>query len=364
MSFPNPNENVGGVLQSNAQQWRAYLMGVMRNMGIDPSRNVYANQAIERAPEAQWLAQMMNVGDTGIQDFGRQWVNARLGQGGQYGGVDLSRGGMTNWLQGAMANNDPNNLQYKMFNTGNPETDYANLGSARGIMQGGYSPMAQRAEQQTLSDWYMKALGQMQQAGVGTPTNLLDYFYGRANAGQGTPSGATPGAPPGAPPPATTPPATTPPGTTPPGVTPPGTTPPGPQYGQPPTPAAPAAAGVTNWQQLLDRYRADQRNWGTEGYRPNPGAFQIGGISYNPAQDVVRDWQGMSASGRTTNRGNFMGQFLQYLQLLMNQRARGGNTALGFGANATDEELARIAAQRMGRHAVGTTGMTVRSGAA
>jgi hypothetical protein len=186
------NENLGGVLQSNAAQWRAYLSNLMQQRGIDPGRNIYAAQALNRAPEAQWMAQAMNVGDTGIQDFGDQWVNARFNGGGNYGGVDLSRGGMTNWLQGAMATTDRSSPQFKMFNTGDPDADYANLRSAMGIVQGGYSPMAQQAEQRALGDWYNRALGQMQQAGPGTPTNLLNYYYGRQDPGAPTPSGAAP----------------------------------------------------------------------------------------------------------------------------------------------------------------------------
>jgi hypothetical protein len=362
-------EGLSGLLQSNATQWRAYLTGLMRQMGVDPSRNIYAAQSLNRAPEAQWLAQAMNTGEGGIQDFAKQWVNARIGQGGQYGGVDLSRQGMSNWVQGALKNNDPTSQTYKMFNTGDPETDYANLGSAMGIVQGGYSPMAQRAEQKALADWYMTAINQMQGAGVGTPTNLLDYYFGRANAGAPPPQGATPGAPPGAPtynpnPTPTTPPATTPPATTPPAGTPPAGTPPAgtPPAGTPPG-AAPAAQSITNWQQLLNKFRGDQRNWGTEGYRPNPGAFTIGGFSYDPNQDQVRDWRNMggSDSGGLTQRGNFMGQFLYYLQLLMNQRNNQGNTALGITRQTTDDELARIAAQRMGRNAVGSSGFTIRT---
>src|SRR6185295_10558793 len=114
------NEGLGGLLQGNANQWRAYLSGLMRNQGIDPSRNIYAAQILQRAPEAQWLGQAMNVRDTGMEDFAKQWVNARFNGGGTYDGVDLSRGGTSNYLQGALANNDPNSLQYQMFNSGDP----------------------------------------------------------------------------------------------------------------------------------------------------------------------------------------------------------------------------------------------------
>lgn len=392
------NENLGGVLQSNAAQWRAYLSNLMQQRGIDPGRNIYAAQAINRAPEAQWLAQAMNVGDTGIQDFGEQWVNARFNGGGNYGGVDLSRQGMTNWLQGALSTTDRSSPQYKMFNSGDPDADYANLRSAMGIAQGGYSPMAQQAEQKALGDWYSRALGQMQQAGPDTPTNLLNYYYGRQDPGAPLPSGAaplgsvpsgsantppgtaattSPGLPPvnpnlttfqstpghpweavnGTTQPATTPAATTPPPSRNVYATPQPTTTPPTGYGSG-TPAPAATNAITSWTDLLNKYKSDQRNWGTEGFRPNPGAFNIGGVSYDPTKDTVSGFNNMSGSGRTTNRGNMMGQFLYYLNLLRTQRDGAGNRELGITRATTDDQLARIAAQRMGKNAVGSTGMT------
>ena len=402
----------------------------------------------------------MNVRDTGMEDFAKQWVNARFNGGGTYDGVDLSRGGTSNYLQGALANNDPNSLQYQMFNSGDPEADYANLGSAMGIMQGGYSPMARAASQRTLGNWYEQALSQMQAAGPGTPTNLLNYYYNRQDAGPGTPQGAAPLGP--VPPGTAGQPAATASGQTtataaqtqeqqlaarnaaqagqasqPPGIGnttlgrpasagievtnipgQPGYDPnkpvsyngvnpnmttfpstptnrwepsnqgtgqqspttvntnypalPGP--GQPgywagpttkpiagpgqPGYAQPATGAITSWTQLLDKYKADQRNWGTQGFRPNPGAFSIGGISYDPAQDQVTGYNNMSGSGRVTNRGNMMGQFLYYLNLLRTQRDNNGNAALGITRATTDDQLARIAAQRMGKNAIGSTGMT------
>lgn len=361
------NEGLGGLLQGNANQWRAYLSGLMRQQGIDPSRNIYAAQILQRAPEAQWLGQAMNVRDTGMEDYARQWVNARFGSGGNYGGVDLSRQGMSNWLTGALASNDPNNAQYKMFNSGDPEADYANLGSAMGVIQGGYSPMARAAEQRTLGNWYERALSQMQAAGPGTPTNLLNYFYGRQDAGPGTPQGAQPlgAVPPGSAGAAA------------------GTT----NYANPGAQTAAEAAALaarnaaqagqaqqpagigntvlggqaaaTNWADLLNRYRGDQRNWGTEGYRPTPAAFNIGGISYDPTQDQVTGYNNMSGSGRVTNRGNFMGQFLYYLDLLRRQRDGAGNAALGITRATSDNQLAAIAAQRLKQNAVGSTGVTI-----
>jgi hypothetical protein len=387
----------------------------MRQQGIDPSRNIYAAQILQRAPESQWLAQAANVQDTGMEDFAKQWINARFNGGGSYGGVDLSRQGTTNYLQGALQNNDPNSLQYQMFNSGDPEADYANLGSAMGIMQGGYSPMARAASQRTLGNWYERALGQMQAAGPGTPTNLLNYYYGRQDAGPGSPAGA---APLGAVPPgqagqaANTAAQTTayasqtpaqqaqtlaqqnaaqagqayqPPGIgntvlggqTTPGLPPvnpnlttfpstptnrweptTGTTPPsGYGSGTPTQPGQPGQQGaVTSWTQLLDKYKADQRNWGTRGFRPNPGAFNIGGISYDPTKDAVTGFNNMSGSGRVTNRGNMMGQFLYYLNLLRTQRDGAGNRALGITRATTDDQLAQIAKQRMSQNAIGSTG--------
>jgi hypothetical protein len=122
------------------------------------------------------------------------------------------------------------------------------------------------------------------------------------------------------------------------------------------TPAATAA--ITNWKQLLDKYRSDQRSWGTRGFRPNPGAFSIGGITYNPAADQVTGYNNMSGQGRVTNRGNFMGQFLYTLQQLMDQRNRGGNAAIGLTQGMTDDQVARLAWQRLQGRAIGSTGVT------
>jgi hypothetical protein len=126
----------------------------------------------------------------------------------------------------------------------------------------------------------------------------------------------------------------------------------------PPAGTPGATAAITNWKQLLDTYRGDQRNWGTRGFRPNPGAFNIGGISYNPAADQVTGYNNMSGSGRVTNRGNMMGQFLYTLQQLMDQRNRGGNAAIGLTQNMTDDQVARLAWQRLQSRAIGSTGFT------
>jgi hypothetical protein len=124
------------------------------------------------------------------------------------------------------------------------------------------------------------------------------------------------------------------------------------------TPTTPGAGAITNWKQLLDQYRADERNWGTRGYRPTPAAFSIGGLSYDPSQDQVTGYNNMSGQGRVTNRGNFMGQYLRYLDILMKQRDGEGNRELGITRATTDQQLAQIAAQRMGRNAIGSTGFT------
>ena len=56
-----------------------------------------------------------------------------------------------------------------------------------------------------------------------------------------------------------------------------------------------------------------------------------------------------------------MGQFMYYLQLLMNQRNGTGNKQLGITRATTDDQLARIAADRMGKNAVGSLGFTIRT---
>jgi hypothetical protein len=53
-----------------------------------------------------------------------------------------------------------------------------------------------------------------------------------------------------------------------------------------------------------------------------------------------------------------MSQFLYSLRQYLDQRNRGGNAAIGITPNMTDDQVARIAWQRLSKNAIGTTGMT------
>ena len=379
-------EWLGDALLNEPEEMQAYLSRLMMARGANPYRNIYAKRIADQANQAQYLGNLFQAGEGGIANFAQQWLNARMGGGGDTGG--LNRAGIQQRLQGILGNNDPNNPVWQLLNTGDPEADFKHLAAIRGIMTQGQGNMLQGAQQRTLQDWFQQARGGIQAGGADRQhaTSWTGIWVGRRP--RPAPRRRRPGAPrpraaPGAagstaaaagPEPDHDPDAGRPgqwaptgygAGATPTAATPTPFSVTGGGYGQsaagpqgsltPPVNQGAAGGGVGNWNQLLEKYRQDQRNWGTEGFRPNPGAFNIGGMAYNPNQDTTRSWQNMSGSGRETSRGNFMGQFLYTLQQYMDQRNRGGNAAIGLTPNMTDDQVARLAWQRLQRN-IGSQG--------
>jgi hypothetical protein len=361
----NRPELVGGAMLSDQQEWLAYVQRLMQQQGMNPYRNMYAQRIASRAGEGQYLANLMNVGEGGVQDFANQWLRARLGQGGAYGGTDLSRQGLAQWLQQAQRNNDPNSPLYAALNTGDPAADYKNLQAMQGMIYGGESPMYQQARARTLDEWYGQARAGMQQQAEQNPgasnTNILDWFLNRQAAAPpsiNAPPGSEPTGGTGATP--TNPPTTVPPNpaTPPTGATP--TTP-------PTTPTTPAAynfapsAGrqqfftdvgsgnawgeVQNWDQWL----ANQNQHITA---PGRGSVDLGNQwAYIAPQDVARrGWTGATGAGEgasgwrllTDRMRGLMAQGMSYGQALQNALDWIQREAARSGQNVNRYGFARI----------------------
>jgi hypothetical protein len=383
----------------------------LQRAGYNPQFSYLGRQLLDRSERLTPLAMASLGNDANAVDkfgsFSDAYSNAMLKGGTGGGGFDLSRTGQRNAINSAFQNATPGSDMYGFLTSGDPEEQFNRWrGFEQAAQSGRFAPLVE-ANLANKQAEFTNFLGNQLSGGGNPNQNWLDYAMGRPGPGPGatTPAATPPGAAgPGATTPATgtpgtpgaastaysqsasgpqgslTPPvnpggavnpnlstfpsapglanAWTPTGPSVPGGAPyatPGATPPA--TGTPnATPGAPGAP--TTWKQLLDTYRGDQRNWGTRGYRPTPQAFNIGGIGYNPAADQVSGYNNMSGQGRVTNRGNFMGQFMYYLDLLMRQRDGTGNTALGITNQTTDQQLAQIAAQRMGKNAIGSTGIS------
>ncbi len=303
-----------------------------RGMG---DRNWLSRRLMERANEAIPLSLLYGAGPENFLSFLNQYVSGQTQADGPMNAGDIrQRAG--NFLQGT-----GNPALDEWLRQGSDEEQFQKFQSFRNLSQRGYNPAIQRGQQaldeRAQQDWWIKS----RQNPTGTPETWIDQFLGRSPQQAVAPTpGMTPTAPPPNPNMVQTP-------------VPPGQWAPT-QPGQPSTPIAPAnpyappasaapASAYGNWADVLNKYRADQRNWGTEGFRPNPGAFTIGGMRYDPTQDTTRMWSGMSGRGRQTSRGNFMGQFMYTLQQLMDQAARGGNAAYGVTPGMDVNQIARIA---------------------
>ena len=102
----------------------------------------------------------------------------------------------------------------------------------------------------------------------------------------------------------------------------------------------------------------DPRNLGTRGMSGAGNKFSFGGVTYDPTQDLGRQYQNMSAtSGKLLNKGASVWNFIYRLQQLMNQRDNGGNPDRGVRADSTDPELAKLAAQFVNSKNTGSTGL-------
>lgn len=321
-------------------------------------RNWLARRLMERANETIPLSLLYGGDPSNFLDFLNQYIAGQTQAGGPFGVGDI-RQRAAGFLQGT-----GNPALDEWMRQGSDEEQFQKFQSFRALAQRGFNPAIIRGQnaldERQFQDWWIRS----RQNPTGTPETFIDAFTGR-----------TPAAPP--PLPGMTGPtgATTPtPGMTTPqpadfGNLPGATTPRQDQAGGPfsvvgnpyatPGGAGASAPGIGSWQALLDRYRQDQRNWGTEGFRPNPGAFQIGNLRYDPTQDQVSLWNNMSGQGRQTRRGNFMGQFLYTLQQLMDQLARGGNPAIGLTPGMSPQQVAQLAFERLRRNAVGNTGFSM-----
>lgn len=333
------------------------LYGALRNQGIDPTSS-YLGGAIKK--KGSLFPSLLNYSTFGPGDaeaqaipMANQFVSGLLGR-----GENPMAGGNIQNLIGRFTNAAPNSEAFSVLHTGDLAKDYNAWQGMRDLELANSNPLYAGARRGLDERTFAEFAAKFAQGALDPNARFAEQILGRQQLGMlpstvdgGTPAPATP-APVG--PPAVTPPAP---------ATPPAPTPTPGTPGAPPSnavpPAAPAPAAINTLAALLDRFRKDQRNWGTEGYRPGaPVDIQIGNerFKYDPRGDQVRDWRNMSGSGRTTHRGNFLGQMLYYLNLLDTQRKGAGNAQLGITGASSDADILRIAAQRMGGKAVGNTG--------
>jgi hypothetical protein len=375
---------------------RKALLNWFAAQGINPFQNPYAARLVGRSAEVAQLMPGYFQQDSDRQNFINQWAAQQWGGAAPSGGLDFSNKGIIGQIdQTRDINGTPTNL----FRTGDSDADAQAIASWRNIANRTYGTQIQQTAARLEAEKGLQ-FGAWRQQNPTWSGQYADWRLGKTPTPTTftPPSGTSGGT--GFTPPATTTPTATglpAPTTTPTGSTAYSTSPAGPQgsltppvTGQPPvnpnlttfpsapgnpweslanpapaptapgtTPSTPGAtAAITNWQQLLDKYQGDRANWGTRGFRPNPGAFNIGGLRYDPAQDQVTGYNNMSGSGRVTNRGNMMSQFIYSLRQYLDQRNRGGNAAIGITPTMTDDQVARIAWQRLSKNAIGSTGFT------
>jgi hypothetical protein len=387
MSFPAPgNAAIGEELRDEGGVRKA-LLNWFAAQGINPFQNPYAARLVGRSAEVAQLMPGYFQQDSDRQNFINQWAAQQWGGAAPSGGLDFSNKGIIGQIdQTRDINGTPTNL----FRTGDSDADAQAIASWRNIANRTYGSQIQQTAARLEAEKGLQ-FGAWRQQNPTWSGQYADWRLGKTPTPTTftPPSGTSTGT--GFTPPATTTPTAT--GLPAPTTTPTGstafTTQPVPGSAAPvnpnlttfpstpgnpwepianpaPAPTAPgttpgtpgATAAITNWQQLLDKYQGDRANWGTRGFRPNPGAFSIGGLNYDPSQDQVTGYNNMSGSGRVTNRGNMMSQFLYSLRQYLDQRNRGGNAAIGITPNMTDDQVARIAWQRLSKNAIGTTGMT------
>jgi hypothetical protein len=399
MVLPAPgNAAIGEELRDEGGIRKA-LLNWFAAQGINPFQNPYAARLVQRSNEVAALMPGYFTHDDDRRNFINSWAAQNWGGASPGGGPNFSRQGIINQIdQYGDVNGTPTNL----FRSGDSDADAQAIASWRNIANRGYGEQIQKTAARLEAEKGLQ-FGAWRQNNPTWSGQYADWRLGKTPVTQGftPPTGTSTGT--GFTPPATTAPTTfttqpVPGSAAPAGPGPTGSTaysqsPSGPQgtltppitpTGQPPVnpnlttfpstpgnpweaianppaatpPTTPGAGAITNWKQLLDKYQGDRQNWGTRGFRPNPGAFNIGGISYDPSQDQVTGYNNMSGSGRVTNRGNMMSQFLYSLQQYLDQRNRGGNAAIGITPNMTDDQVARIAWQRLQSRAIGSTGFT------
>jgi hypothetical protein len=385
MSFPAPgNAAIGEELRDEGGIRKA-LLNWFAQQGINPFQNPYAARLVGRSGEIANIMPGYFAHDDDRLNFINSWAAQNWGGAKPSGGLDFSRQGIINQIdQYGDVNGTPTNL----FRSGDSDADAQAIANWRNIANRGYGSQIQNTAARLEAEKGLQ-FGAWRQQNPTWSGQYADWRLGKTPTGQGftPPSGTNAGT--GFTPPATTTPTAT--GLPAPTTTPTGSTafstqpvpgsaapvnpnlttfpsapgnpweaianPPAASPSTAPGTAASSAA-ITNWQQLLDRYEGDRRNWGTRGFRPNPGAFSIGGLSYDPTQDQVTGYNNMSGQGRVTNRGNMMGQYLYTLRQYLDQRNRGGNAAIGLTQNMTDDQVALLAWQRLSKNAIGSTGFT------
>ena len=351
--------------------------------------------------------------------FSDAYANAMLKGGtGSMAGVDLSRTGQRNIINNAFQQATPGSDMYGFLTQGDPEEQFNRWrGFEQAAQSGRFAPLVE-ANLANKQAEFTNFLGK-QLSGQGDPNqNWLDVAMGRS--GPGAYAGGTGTTPPGTTGPGATTPAGTPgtPGTpgaastaysqsasgpqgslTPPinpggAVNPNLTTFPSAPGPDPWTPTGPSVRGGNPYatpgtpgagqytypenptgpvRRTPHRVRRGHRPPGSNCWTPTvaisatgaPGAIVLrrrrstsAALATTRLQDQVSGYNNMSGQGRVTNRGNFMGQFMYYLDLLMRQRDGTGNAALGITNQTTDQQLAQIAAQRMGKNAIGSTGIS------
>jgi hypothetical protein len=129
------------------------------------------------------------------------------------------------------------------------------------------------------------------------------------------------------------------------------------QTGAPPN----ATPGATTFQQLMQQYGGDRKNWSTRMMGNPSQGFSIGGVTYNPQAEAAQGsqrYRNMSGQGRETARGSNFGVFMYRLAQLTEQRNAGGNRNLGITPQTTDAQLAQMAAQFVGKNYVGQSAFT------
>jgi hypothetical protein len=383
MVLPAPgNAAIGEELRDEAGI-RKFLLNWFAGQGINAFKNPYAARLVGRSGEIAQLMPGYFQQDADRRNFINQWAAQQWGGAAPSGGLDFSNRGIIGQID---QTRDVNGVPVNLFRSGDSDADAQAMAAWRNIANRTYGSQIQNTAARLEAEKGLQ-FGQWRQNNPTWSGDYADWRLGKTPTPQGfTPPAGGSSAGTGFTPPATTPPVnpnlTTFPSTpgnpweaiaNPPagGTTPsaPGNAPPPTGYGQSPSgpqgsltpplrPTTPGGSAITNWQQLLDKYQGDRQNWGTRGFRPNPGAFSIGGLSYDPTQDQVTGYNNMSGQGRVTNRGNMMGQYLYTLRQYLDQRNRGGNQAIGLTPNMTDDQVALLAWQRLSKNAIGSTGFT------
>jgi len=375
---------------------RDELIRWFQSQGINPMRNIFAQQMMQRA-EAQ-LPRLMDLQDqlggldeSQFQGFIQRWAQDQWGGGQQFGAPALRQ-------QISQASQQPDSF----FNSGDPYKDQATIRAYEAIANQYRTPTWQ-ATQGNLTDQRAAQFNSWLRQNPTWSGNYSDVYYGRQPQAQSafvppasaavpasqqtqtfTPLAAT-GAPQGS-------------------VPPPGGVAAGPgtplinpttgevtgqnpyqqqnpwtNVGQPalPTnpsqearpgitaPAVPQGSGaVTDWMDLIKRYGGmvdasgklrGNPQWGTRGYAANAQPFSLGGVEFTGTGGAPSsyEYQQMSGTGRITHRGDPMGQFLASLVQYLNQRDRGGNPDRGVMPGMSNDQVAALVRDMLKRKVMG-----------